>query len=86
MQQGNTASEKKVQIPERYVAIAVGDGRQWSISLTVHGGWLHLFGDMLFLWIFGDNVEDNKKARHKPGPRLLFRVLRLKALLRATAI
>jgi rhomboid family protein len=24
----------------------------------MHGGWLHLFGNMLFLWIFGDNVED----------------------------
>ncbi|HEX7878787.1 MAG TPA: rhomboid family intramembrane serine protease [Candidatus Eisenbacteria bacterium] len=24
----------------------------------LHGGWLHLIGNMLFLWIFGDNVED----------------------------
>jgi len=24
----------------------------------VHGGWLHLVGNMLFLWVFGDNVED----------------------------
>jgi membrane associated rhomboid family serine protease len=23
-----------------------------------HGGWLHLIGNMLYLWIFGDNVED----------------------------
>lgn len=27
-------------------------------SMFLHGGWLHLFGNMLFLWIFGDNVED----------------------------
>ncbi|MDP2409345.1 MAG: rhomboid family intramembrane serine protease [Pseudolabrys sp.] len=27
-------------------------------SLFLHGGWLHLGGNMLFLWIFGDNVED----------------------------
>jgi membrane associated rhomboid family serine protease len=27
-------------------------------SMFMHGGWLHLFGNMLFLWIFGDNVED----------------------------
>lgn len=27
-------------------------------SLFLHGGWLHLFGNMLFLWVFGDNVED----------------------------
>ncbi len=26
-------------------------------SLFLHGGWMHLFGNMLFLWIFGDNVE-----------------------------
>lgn len=24
----------------------------------VHGGWLHLIGNMLYLWVFGDNVED----------------------------
>jgi len=27
-------------------------------SLFLHGGWAHLFGNMLYLWIFGDNVED----------------------------
>lgn len=27
-------------------------------SMFLHGGWLHLAGNMLFLWIFGDNVED----------------------------
>jgi len=26
--------------------------------MFLHGGWLHLFGNMLYLWIFGDNVED----------------------------
>jgi membrane associated rhomboid family serine protease len=24
----------------------------------LHGGWMHLIGNMLFLWVFGDNVED----------------------------
>jgi len=28
------------------------------ISMFLHGGWLHLGGNMLYLWIFGDNVED----------------------------
>jgi membrane associated rhomboid family serine protease len=28
-------------------------------SLFLHGGWMHLLGNMLFLWIFGDNVEDS---------------------------
>lgn len=27
-------------------------------SMFIHGGWLHLLGNMLFLWVFGDNVED----------------------------
>ncbi len=27
-------------------------------SAFIHGGWLHLIGNMLFLWVFGDNVED----------------------------
>ena len=27
-------------------------------SMFMHGGWLHLIGNMLYLWIFGDNVED----------------------------
>lgn len=26
--------------------------------MFLHGGWLHLFGNMLYLWIFGNNVED----------------------------
>jgi len=27
-------------------------------SLFLHGGWIHLLGNMLYLWVFGDNVED----------------------------
>jgi membrane associated rhomboid family serine protease len=29
-----------------------------ATSMFLHGGWLHLIGNMLSLWIFGDNVED----------------------------
>ena len=28
-------------------------------SMFLHGGWMHLIGNMLFLWIFGDNVENH---------------------------
>ena len=34
----------------------------WATILTsmfMHGGWLHLGGNMLYLWIFGDNIEDS---------------------------
>jgi membrane associated rhomboid family serine protease len=27
-------------------------------AMFIHAGWLHLLGNMLYLWIFGDNVED----------------------------
>jgi membrane associated rhomboid family serine protease len=27
-------------------------------SMFLHGGFLHIFGNMLYLWIFGDNIED----------------------------
>ena len=27
-------------------------------SMFLHGGWLHILGNMLFLWVFGGNVED----------------------------
>lgn len=32
----------------------------WTIfsSMFLHGGWFHFLGNMLYLWIFGDNVED----------------------------
>ena len=39
----------------------VSDGREYITLLTaifLHGGWLHLAGNMLFLWVFGDNIED----------------------------
>ena len=27
-------------------------------SMFLHGGWMHIIGNMLYLWIFGDNIED----------------------------
>src|SRR5437764_12547068 len=29
------------------------------ISMFMHAGWLHVLGNMWFLWIFGDNIEDH---------------------------
>ncbi len=28
-------------------------------SMFLHGGWLHLLGNMLFFWVFGNNIEDS---------------------------
>jgi membrane associated rhomboid family serine protease len=32
-------------------------------NIFLHGGWSHLLGNMLFLWIFGDNIEDHIACR-----------------------
>lgn len=43
---------------------AVGPARDLGVLITIvtaiflHAGWLHIAGNMLFLWVFGDNVED----------------------------
>jgi len=37
-------------------------------SMFMHGGWAHLLGNMLFLWVFGDNLEN----RLGPGRYLIF--------------
>src|SRR5262245_30626659 len=39
-------------VPERFSVINVFS------SMFLHGGWMHLIGNMWFLWIFGDNIED----------------------------
>ena len=36
-------------MPERFTLITY---------MFLHGSWIHLLGNMLFLWVFGDNVED----------------------------
>jgi membrane associated rhomboid family serine protease len=45
-------------VPGRFVANPFGDFPTLLTSMFMHAGWLHLGGNMLYLWIFGDNVED----------------------------
>jgi membrane associated rhomboid family serine protease len=45
-------------IPARFAADPAGNAVTILTAMFMHGGWLHLIGNMLFLWIFGDNVED----------------------------
>jgi len=45
-------------VPSRFLANPVGDFATLFTSMFMHAGWLHLGGNMLYLWIFGNNVED----------------------------
>ena len=52
-------------IPDRVTHLLAGShvslqaaGLPFLTSMFLHGGWLHLIGNMWFLWVFGDNVED----------------------------
>jgi membrane associated rhomboid family serine protease len=45
-------------VPNRFIANPFGDFPTLFTSMFMHAGWVHLGGNMLYLWIFGDNVED----------------------------
>ncbi len=45
-------------VPRRFLANPAGDIITLFTSMFMHAGWVHLGGNMLYLWIFGDNVED----------------------------
>lgn len=46
-------------------------GRTLFSSMFMHGGWMHLIGNLWFLWIFGDNVEDRLGSARFVGFYLL---------------
>jgi membrane associated rhomboid family serine protease len=54
----------------RSMACVIGGERSWYTPLTsmfLHGGWFHLIGNMWFLWVFGNNVEDSMgRSRYLP--------------------
>jgi membrane associated rhomboid family serine protease len=55
-----TLSERELQLVVQSFGV-VPAFFSWPAVLTsmfLHGGWLHFLGNMLYLWIFGDNVED----------------------------
>jgi membrane associated rhomboid family serine protease len=55
---GDAFIEKWAFVPSRFLANPVGDSLTLFTAMFMHAGWLHLGGNMLYLWIFGDNVED----------------------------
>ncbi len=55
---GDAFVEKWAFIPSRFNSEPAADAFTVISAMFMHGGWLHLGGNMLYLWIFGDNVED----------------------------
>lgn len=55
---GDPFIERWSVVPRRLTQNPGGDFITIFTSMFMHGGWLHLGGNMLYLWIFGDNVED----------------------------
>src|SRR4030065_1495869 len=55
---GDAFIEKWAFVPSRFLANPVGDSLTLISAMFMHAGWLHLGSNMLYLWIFGDNVED----------------------------
>jgi membrane associated rhomboid family serine protease len=68
---GDAFIEKWAFIPSRFLANPGGDLLTLFTSLFMHASWLHLGSNMLYLWIFGDNVED----RFGHGKFLIFYLL-----------
>jgi membrane associated rhomboid family serine protease len=55
---GDAFIERWAFVPSRFLADPAGDFATLFTSMFMHAGWVHLLGNMLYLWIFGDNVED----------------------------
>jgi membrane associated rhomboid family serine protease len=55
---GDAFIERWAFVPTRFLADPVGEFPTLLTSMFMHAGWLHLLSNMLYLWIFGDNVED----------------------------
>ena len=45
-------------VPTRFLDNPLADFPTLLTSMFMHGSWIHLLSNMLYLWIFGDNVED----------------------------
>jgi len=56
---GTVAPGTRVQISQTAICI-LGHSSPLTLvsSMFLHGGWLHIIGNMWFLWVFGNNVED----------------------------
>jgi len=59
---GDAFIEKWAFVPSRFLANPSVDFLTIFTSMFMHAGWVHLGGNMLYLWIFGDNVEDRSQS------------------------
>jgi membrane associated rhomboid family serine protease len=71
MSGGDAFIMKWAFVPSRFLTNPIADFPTLFTSMFMHAGWLHLGGNMLYLWIFGDNVED----RFGHAPFLIFYLL-----------
>jgi len=55
---GNAFMEQRALVPRRFLANPNAEFVTLFTSMFMHAGWFHLASNMLYLWIFGDNVED----------------------------
>lgn len=58
LSKGDSFIEKWAFVPSRFLADPFGDSVTLFTAMFMHAGWLHLGSNMLYLWIFADNVED----------------------------
>lgn len=58
MRQGEPFIRQWAVVPRQLIADPAAEIPTIFTSMFMHAGWVHLLGNMLFLWIFGDNVED----------------------------
>jgi rhomboid family protein len=55
---GEAFIERWAFVPSRFLADPAAQFATLFTAMFLHAGWAHLLGNMLYLWIFGDNVED----------------------------
>jgi membrane associated rhomboid family serine protease len=58
---GTVTPGTAVPLGDHLRCVLTADRHWWTVltSMFLHGGWLHLIGNMWFLWVFGNNIEDS---------------------------
>ncbi|HMG17637.1 MAG TPA: rhomboid family intramembrane serine protease [Gemmatimonadales bacterium] len=57
---GSAKPGSGVELAPGMVCLVDAAPKYWTVitSMFMHGGWFHLIGNMVFLWVFGNNIED----------------------------